>query len=171
MKLALVIGAALLVASLTLLAEKPVQPVRKTAFDVSETICVGGTVLATTKDTIMLAHDNKVPTPYPVHDCLAAGKVHKLVSPGRSYLLADVKIGDFVWIDTIAENKQIYCVAIQIWERPGGLVPAGQVIEKGAKTYHTVRNADIAFRDKGTPIPEHLKPKFPTLLPKEGTKK
>ena len=171
MNLPLMVAGALLATSFTLGADEPVKPVRKTAFDVSETISIGGTVIAVTKDSVLLSPDKKALTTYPAHDCLASGKVHKMVSAGRSYRLSDVQAGDFVWLDTIVENKQTFCVAIQIWERPGGLVPPGQVLEKGEKTYHTVRNADIAFRDKGTPIPEHLKPKFPDELPKAQLKK
>lgn len=140
--------------------EKPAEQERKTDFDFTETVSVGGAVLAVTKDSILLSPEGQKPTTYPAHDRLAAGTVHKMAREARSYRLADVKAGDFVRLDTIVENKQTFCVAIQIWERPNGLVPAGQVDDK-VNPYHKVRNADIAFRDKGTPVPEHLKPKFP----------
>ncbi len=145
-------------------APAPAKAERKIEFGAEETKGVCGTVLAVTKDSILLAPTGNGPVTLPAHDCLAAGKVHKLVGHPCSYLLSDLKPGDIVALDTYVENKQTYCVAIQIFERPGGLVPPGQIVNK-KKPYHEVRNADIAFRDKGTPIPEHLKPKMPALLP------
>ncbi len=136
--------------------KQPVKPERKTSFNGTELGSAVGTVLAVTKDSIMIAKEGGGPTTYPAHDFLAAGKVHKLVTPANSYLLSDVKVGDIVDLRTFVENKQTYCVSICIDERPGGLVPAGQVLAK-KKTYHEVRNAQIALRDKGTPIPDHLK--------------
>ena len=144
----------------------PVQEVRKTSFDVSETGSADGIVLAITKDSILITMEKGVPKTFPLHDFLAAGKVHKQVRACNSYRLTDIKVGDSVELDTIVENKQTYCVAICIYERPGGLIPAGQVVAQ-KKTYHEVANARIAFRDKGTPIPEYLKPTFPIVPPKK----
>ena len=144
--------------------QQPVQAERQTSFGVGLTGSAEGTVLAVTKDSILITMEKGPPATFPFHDFLAAGKVHKQVRPATSYLASDVRVGDFVDLDTIVENKQTFCVAINIWERPGGSIPAGQVIAK-KETYHEVRNADIAFRDKGTPVPEHLKPTFPALPP------
>ena len=135
---------------------------RPTAFKRHDTLMVTGTVLAITKDAILMTREKMGPCTFPMHDCLAAGKVHKLVNDGNAYLLSDVKVGDNVSIDTIEENKQSFCVAIQIWERPGGLIPPSHNVNK-KMPYHEIRNADIAFRDKGTPIPEHLKPVLPAV--------
>lgn len=139
--------------------ERPAEkPERKTAFKFNETIPIGGKVLAVTKDSILIAKDKEPPMTYPAHDCLAAGKVHTLVRPETSYLLVDLKPGDTVFLDTIMEGKQTFCVSIQITERPGGLIPAGQLVDEKLP-YHEMRNAQIAFREKGTPIPDHLIPK------------
>ena len=154
----------LILGSLRADEKQPVKEVRKTSFDVSETGSADGIVLAVTKDSILITMEKAVPKTFPLHDLLAAGKVHKLVRACNSYGIADVKVGDMVELDTILENKQTYCVAICIYERPGGLIPAGQVVAL-KKTYHEVANARIAFRDKGTPIPEHLKPMFPSVPP------
>ncbi len=140
--------------------EKPVE--RKTSFDVSETGSAEGIVLAVTKHSILISIEKAAPQLFPLHDFLAAGKVHKQVRAANSYLAADVRAGDIVSLETIEENKQTYCVSIQICERPGALVPAGQIVEL-KKSYHDVRNARIAFRDKRTPIPEHLNPTFPIV--------
>ena len=58
----------------------------------------------------------------------------------------------------ITENKQVYCVDIGIFERPEGLIPPSQVVDK-ERPWYQWQNAQIAFRDKGIPIPEHLKPR------------
>ncbi len=143
---------------------------RKTSFNFGGTAIVGGKVLAVTRDSILIAPERGKPITYPAHDFLAAGQAHKMVRAPNSYLLADLLVGDYVHLDTIIENKQTYCVAITISERPGGLIPAGQVVSK-ERTYHEVRNAIIALRDKGTPIPEHLQPKFPIAEPPPINKK
>ncbi len=147
---------ALLVGAVTADDQPTKSTKRKVEFGVEETINVEGIVLAVTKDSLLLTPTRKAPITLPAHDCLAAGKVHKLVRGPRSYLLSDLKPGDFVCVDTYVENKQTYCVAIQIYERPGGLVPPPQVIDK-KYPYHDCQNAFLAKRDKGTPIPDHLK--------------
>lgn len=58
----------------------------------------------------------------------------------------------------ITENKQAYCVDIGIFERPEGLIPPSQVVDK-ERPWYQWQNAQIAFRDKGIPIPDHLKPR------------
>ena len=154
--------AAILIGTLYAEDTPPAKPVRKTSFQVNETRTVEGTVLAVTKTSILIKKYKGLPTTYPAHDCLAAGKVHKFVRSANSYLLADVQAGDTVYIDTVVEDKQEYCVAIQLTERPRGLIPAGQIVDK-ERPYHECVNAFRAFRDKGTPIPEHLKPVIPTV--------
>jgi len=143
--------------------KQPAKPERKTSFNGTELGSAMGTVLAVTKDSILMTVEKGAPKTFPMHDFLAAGKVHKLVMPADSYLLSDVKVGDIVDLRTFVENKVTYCVSICIHERPGGVIPAGQVVHK-ERTYHEVRNAKIALRDKGTPIPEHLKPKTGVVI-------
>ncbi len=166
----LLCASALCVCSVVSAAEPdPPTVKRKVDFDSRETDRVGGIVLTVSNDTILLTTEGKAPTAYPFHDCLAAGKIHKLVTDPRSYLASDVKVGDVVSISTHVENKQVFCVEISIWERPGGLVPPGQIVNK-KMPFHERRNADIALRDKGTPIPEHLKPVAPTAPPPDKKK-
>jgi len=136
--------------------KQPAKAERKTSFNGTELGSAFGTVLAMTKDSILMTVEKGAPITFPMHDFLANGKVHKLVTPANSYLLSDVRVGDLVDLRTYVENKVTYCVSICIDERPGGLIPAGQVVEK-KQPYYEWRNADIALRDNGTPIPDHLK--------------
>ncbi len=145
------------------------KPTRKVDFDMVETKTMVGTLLTATKDAVTLSLSGGPVTIYPVHDCLAAGKYHAKVYSARSYRLQDVEPGDLLFFGTIVENKITYCVDFTIRERPGGLVPPPQIIDK-KQPYHDRRNAEIAFRDKGTPIPEHLKPVLPTAPPLDKKK-
>ena len=125
--------------------------------------------MAITKDSILISEVGKAPASYLFHDRLAAGTVHKLVVAATSYRVSDIKVGDLVTLGLVKENKQNYCIDLSVRERPGGLVPPGQAVEPGAGfTYYRWQNAQIAFRDHGTPIPEHLKPQVPSDLPKES---
>ena len=147
-------------------AQEPGKPPdRKVDFKINETVPVEGFVLAVGKDTIFMTREGKTPGVYTVHDCLAAGKVHKLTRDANSYLLADIKVGDMITVDAIVENKQPFCVAISISERPGGLIPPSQKPDPKLP-YHEKRNAKLEKRDNGTPIPEHSIPKLP-IVPKK----
>ncbi len=160
-----------LVCALTTLAannahadEKPNEtPTRKVDFGPLEQKLDCGTVLAITKDSILIVDRRKPPVSYPFHDRLAAGTVHKKVTESMSYLVADIQAGDLVSLGVITENKQKFCVEIGIHERPGGILPPGQVVDK-ERPWYQWQNAQFAFRDKGTPIPEHLKPEGVKLL-------
>ncbi len=162
MNLKYLLSVALLACPTALLtAEEKPPPKRERAIDFNgtQTRSTVGIVLAATKDSIMIVDTEdkeKCVTTYPAHDRLAAGTVHKCVTPGFSYLLTDVRAGDIVLVETFIEAKITYCVAICIHERPGGTIPPGQLVRK-TKPYHEVRNAKIALRDMGTAIPEHLK--------------
>ncbi len=136
--------------------KQPAKAERKTSFNGTELGSAFGIVLAMTKDSILMTVEKGASITFPMHDYLAAGKVHKLVMPADYYLLSDVKVGDLFDLRTYVENKVTYCVSICIDERPGGLVPASQIVEK-KQPYYEWRNDYIAFRDKGTPIPDHLK--------------
>ena len=138
--------------------EKPgTAPARKLDFRLTETTGDCGWVLAITKDSILICDTGKkVPVAYPFHDRLSAGRVHKEVAEANSFRVCDVEVGDLVTIRFIKENKQAYCVELGICERPGGLIPPSQVIN-AKRPWYQWQNAQIAFRDKGTPIPEHLK--------------
>jgi hypothetical protein len=148
---------------------KPAPKERTIDFHRHEIYSLGGTVMAVTKETIMISPEGKPPVTLTFHDRLAAGGIQKHACAATSYLVSDVKVGDLVSLPTITENKQLYCVEISIWERPGGLVPPGQIVDK-KQTFHDVRNAENAFRDKGTPIPEHLiqvAPQLPNQVPEK----
>ena len=140
---------------------KPAPKERTIDFHRHEIYSLGGTVTAVNKETITISPEGKPFVTLTFHDRLAAGGIQKHAGPAKSYLVSDVKEGDLVSLSTITENKQLYCVEISIWERPGGLVPPGQIIDK-KHPFHERRNAENAFRDKGTPIPEHLIPTFPS---------
>ena len=158
-------GALLLLAQTSVADEKPsATPARKLDFEIHERERSYGTVLAVTKTSILICDERKGPVSFPFHDRLAAGGVHKKVCAASSYRASDIKVGDLVISGLMTENKQVFCVDLSIRERPGGLVPPGQVIDK-KYTYHERLNAELAFRDKGTPIPEHLKD-YPPSMPR-----
>ena len=87
--------------------------------------------------------------------------VQKKATPAFSYLKRDIKVGDIVELGWIANDDQLelrdppHCVDVCIRERPGGSVPAPQIVDKDCP-YHERRNAEITLRDKGTPIPAPL---------------
>ena len=146
-------------------AEDPPKPAPKERvidFHIHEMEFVGGTVVAITKESIMISPEGKALVTIPFHDRLAAGGIQKHACAGCSYLVGDVKVGDLVSLSTIIENKQLHCVEISIWERLDGLVPPGQIVDK-KQPFHERRNVENALRDKGTPIPEHLIPMAPTI--------
>lgn len=136
---------------------------RKIDFDLIEKKQDCGTVLAVTKDSIMIVNRGKAPVSYPFHDRLAAGTVQKKAGQSSSYLASDIKVGDLIGVGLVNENRQDFCVDLSICERPGGLIPPGQIVDK-KMPWHEWQNAQIAFRDKGIPIPERLIPKTPPPL-------
>ena len=163
MRLVCTTVAILLVSALSYAADKPQEPPkRKIDFDASELKFASGRVLAVTKTSIMIKVENSG-TPsgvktFPFHDRLASGTFQKgIVGESSTYLPTDVQAGDIVSLGVITENKQVFCVDISIGERPDGLIPASQVVDKERPWYQWM-NAQIALRDKGIPIPEHLKP-------------
>lgn len=162
MRLVCITVAMLLVSPLSSAADKPADaPARKVDFDIAERTYRCGRVLAVSETSILIDVERKIGvTSIPFHDCLAIGKVHKKVVEGTSFKVSDIKVGDLVALGVITENKHVFCVDISISERPGGLLPPGQIVNKDRPWYQW-RNAEIAFRDKGTPIPEHLKPVAP----------
>ena len=164
------IGAALgILPSAASADDKPTAlPTRQIDFDVIQRQSAFGKVLAITKDSILISPEGKPPVSYPFHDRLASGTVHKKVVEATSYKVSDIEAGDFVNLGLIAENKQNYCVDLNIVERPGGRIPAGQIVDKNRPWYQWV-NAEIALRDKGIPIPEHLKPRAPPPPPPTPT--
>ena len=144
-------------------ADKPAEaPIRKMDFNFGDRDrdSTAGKVLAVTKTSILIIpEEKKPPTSYPFHDRLASGTFQKgQVGESRTYRVCDVEVGDIVVLGTFTENKQIFCVDLGIFERPGGLIPPSQVVTKERPWYQWM-NAQIAFRYLGIPIPEHLKPR------------
>ena len=165
MRVIAICAALCLVHSAATAVDAPVQSTRPVDFGLAQRESTYGQVLAVTKDSILICEPEKKPASYPFHDRLAAGTVHKKVVEATSYRVADIKAGDFVSLGLVKENKQDYCVDLAIRERPGGLIPAGQIVNKDRPAYQWM-NAEIAFRDKGIPIPEHLKPEGVKYLEK-----
>ena len=159
----------LLIITVSMPADKPEEtPKRKVDFEVRETNFVGGTVLTVNKDSIMIVEPRKPPVNYPFHDRLASGTVQKKANESHSHFVSDIKVGDIVTLGIVDENKQKFCIDLSIYERPGGEIPPTQVVDK-ERPWYKFRNAEIAFRDKGIPIPEHVKPilNLPPPIPKE----
>ncbi len=148
-------------------ADKPIETsTRKVDFNSGDRDrgWASGKVLAVTKTSILIVpelEDRKPPTSFPFHDRLASGTFQKgRIGETSTYRVCDVEVGDLVSLGTFTENKQVYCVDIGIFERPGGLIPPSQVVLK-QRPWYQCQNAQIAKRDKGTPIPEHLDRKRP----------
>jgi len=110
-----------------------------------------------------LKRADQTPRKFEVDAVLAAGKFHPDLLPGQAYRLADVKVGDEVFIQLCRERDDGLCYSISIRRRPGGLVPPSPGALPGiAVQFHEIMNAHQDFEEHGTPIPEKfLPPKFP----------
>ena len=97
---------------------------------------------------------------YPAHYLLASGRVVAWESDGNSYLLEDVKKGDEVGlcVGTVDQDRGEECFYIRIRKRPDGRVPPPRKLTS-VRLYHLDRQAEIDHAEKGTPLPEHLRPK------------
>ena len=138
----------------------------KLDFDEGEVVITAGTVLALTDAEITIRDKQKTVVAYPFHDRLADGIVHKKVTEANSYRRYDVRVGDRLTLGLATESSKVYCVELSITERPAGDVPAGVIVDQ-KRPWYQWQNAQVALRDKGIPIPEHLKPKLTPELPKE----
>lgn len=100
------------------------------------------------------------PVKFPPHILLATGKVVVWEQDAHAYLLADVKKGDIVAVATGRPSPEdvVQAFYIMIRERPGGRIPPPRKLT-GMCMYHRDEQALIDHRDKGTPLPEHLRPK------------
>lgn len=120
-----------------------------------------GHVVAISKTSITIADCIKptLITTLPFDDALAKGKVDESAHDYNGYRVRDVEIGDVVNMTIVLYRKVAFCETIWICERPGGLVPESQK-PYGLHPYHENRNAMIANRDHGVPIPSHLEVKL-----------
>ena len=142
-------------------------PERKLDFDVAERQLLSGQVKAITEDGVTIAAPRQKTVIYWFHDRLRDRTLQKKATPAFSYLKTDIKVGDIVELGLIPANYTVACADLCIRERPGGLVPAPQIVHNNCP-YHEQRNAEIAFRDKGTPIPVPLRPLLPACASGPG---
>lgn len=101
----------------------------------------------------------------PPHHLLATGRVVVWESDPFCYLLSDVKKGDIVRIrsGTVDPEKGEELFWVSIRKRPGGRVPPTRKITRSC-FYHLDQQAKIDHEEKGTPLPERLRPR-PLYLP------
>ncbi len=73
---------------------------------------------------------------YPVRR-LVEGKVLDNVAAAQSYLLQDVKKGDYISAASVVDDddKKRYCLAISISRRPGDVLPKGQITKNDEGRY------------------------------------
>lgn len=129
---------------------------------------VRGVVVSVNGDaTITIVPDGQAKAKsYPLHDHLKAGRHQPKASAGFSYHTGQLQKGDVVSLHTYGEWKATYCVDIQIWKRPGGLVPMSPADTPGQPgAYHDMRNQQIAREARGVPKP--FRPAMFDLLPPE----
>ena len=82
------------------------------------------------------------------------------------YLLDDVQVGDSVDLHLVRVGKYDRVIAVQIFDRPKGKVPPSRVkLRPEGQRYHDARNALIANKKFGTPLPKFLQPDTRPLFP------
>lgn len=128
----------------------------KHVFENGDIVHAEGVVVTISDESIVLAvPGEKVPRQYPAYYHLRMGKPRPGVSEGWGYRMSDVRIGDLVCLGIHRENKQDFCVQINISVRPNGLVPPSPVVDPELKKrYHVMRNESIANQRFGIPIPK-----------------
>lgn len=90
---------------------------------------------------------------------LAAGRWDPAESRGDTYRLADVRVGDRVYLRIAPDGDEDVCRAVSILRRPGGRVPPapGEPADAAVK-HHEVVNARQDHEEFGDPLPEFLDP-------------
>ncbi len=99
---------------------------------------------------------------FPADAVLAGGGFHKEATPGFSYRLSDVRVGDEVDIRLCRTEMDGLCYAISIRRRPGGRVPPAPAERADARIrFHEVMNAYQDYEENGTAIPAKFLPPEP----------
>ncbi len=84
----------------------------------------------------------------------------------NGYLIRDVKVGDIVDLKIVKVGEFYRAYTVQIFERPGGLVPPSRFkLRKEGERYHDMRNATIANQKFGVPLPEFMRIKELKAVP------
>ena len=84
----------------------------------------------------------------------------------NGYLISDVKVGDIVDLNIVKVGEFYRAFTVQIFERPGGLVPPSRFkLRKEGERYHDMRNASIANEKFGVPLPEFMRTKELKAVP------
>ncbi|MDB5313553.1 MAG: hypothetical protein JWO38_7755 [Gemmataceae bacterium] len=122
--------------------------------------------LVETRDALILtAADGKVtvfrrvdqlPRRFKATTALAAGKTRPELLPGQSYRLADVRVGDEVYIGCRQVDGADGCDTIWIERRPGGHVPMapGERPDDHPRPYSQWANALQDLDERGIPLPD-----------------
>ena len=95
---------------------------------------------------------------FSVSATLAKGGFDMDQTPGDSYRLKDVKVGDKVSVLYSRIDGVNVCEAIGIRRRPGGLIPPSNGPSDQKIPYHQRMQAWQDFEEKGTPLPAYLRP-------------
>lgn len=125
----------------------------------------GSRVLAVTNMSIMVSSSvnfnnkkiNEISS-YPLHHRLANGSYNLLEHGPYCYRRDDVEVGDLVSLRLkTLDNKLVYCISINICERPGGKVPPDPLTKPSDwQPYHEWVNAYKALEKGKIPVPPHL---------------
>ncbi len=118
-----------------------------------------GTVMAVGKDFIEVrAVGETEAVRYLAHEILSSGRIIYWEPDGYCYLLGDVKVGDEVGMGTGTLRDTNFALFVCITRRPGGKIPPSRNPDE-SRPYHEYRQARIDYKEKGIPIPEHLRDK------------
>jgi hypothetical protein len=119
---------------------------------------IHGTVVGVSDEWIEVrVKDKKEALRYPAHELLVSGAVCHWETDTRCYLLDDVRKGDEVvlGVGTADKEKGEECFYLSIRRRPDGVIPASRKPTVG-NPYHTRRQREVEYEDKGEYPPEVL---------------
>lgn len=141
-----------------------VPHVRPTSVEGTVTLVQGG------KAVTIIPFGSKVARSFAAHGPLARGGyfpgVIEYMGEGVGYLISDLRAGDIVDLHFVRVGKYDRVIAIQLLERPAGKVPPSRVkLWRDGERYHDIRNALIAKRNFGTPLPKFLQPSVDPPFP------
>ena len=106
------------------------------------------------------------------HFLLATGRVIAWEGDSRCYLLEDLKKGDWVGVQVgvDSDDRGLELFTLSIGKRPGGTIPASRKPDKH-RPWHYQIPAEHDFVDKGSPLPDDIKPDRGLLARAEAARK
>lgn len=124
-----------------------------------------GEVLAVNKGSITIrgreegTNDAVVTRTFPAGEALLRGEQDRRERSDNDYRLADVKVGDTVFVVLDLATPDDTCLTVRIRRRPGGSVPPAPW-DNARDPHHLRMNAWQAFEEKGVPLPPKYDPKY-----------